>query len=53
MDLTIRELKKLKREELLEIMLAQGEEIDALRASVAELEAQLETHEFEMQKKYI
>ena len=44
------DLAKMKKKDLLEIMLAQGEEIDALRARVAELEAQLEKHEFEMQK---
>ena len=31
-------------------MLAQGEEIDALRARVAELEAQLANREFNLQK---
>lgn len=36
-----RELKKLKRSELLEIMLAQSEEIDRLRAELAEKERQL------------
>ena len=43
-------LNKLKKTELLEIMLAQGEEIDALRARVAELEAQLEKREFDLQQ---
>ena len=38
MDLTIRELKKLKREELLEIMLAQSREIDNLRAQLDKAE---------------
>lgn len=33
-----RELQKLKKQELLEIMLRQGEEIDELRARIAELE---------------
>ncbi len=45
-----RELLKLKKAELLEIMLAQGEEIDALRDRVAELEAQLAKQEFDLQK---
>ena len=44
------ELNKLKKKELLEIMLAQGEEIDALRARVADLEAQLENREFDLEK---
>ena len=43
-------LEKLKKKELLEIMLAQGEEIDALRARVAELETKLESRELEFQK---
>ena len=43
-------LDKLKKKELLEIMLAQGEEIDALRARVAELEGQLASRELEFQK---
>ncbi len=43
-------LDKLKKKELLEIMLAQGEEIDALRARVAELEAQLEDRQLQFQK---
>lgn len=38
-------LKKLKREELLEIMLAQGEKIDELQARVDELEAQVADRE--------
>lgn len=41
-------LDKMKKKDLLQIMLAQGEEIDALRARVAELEAQLANREFEM-----
>ena len=44
------ELLKLKKRELLEIMLKQGEEIDALRNRVAELEAQLNKREFDLQK---
>lgn len=42
-------LDKLKKKELLEIMLAQGEEIDALRARVTELEAQLADRELQFQ----
>lgn len=52
-----KELRKLKKTELLQIMLRQGEEIDALRArieelegEVAEKEAALEKHEFEIEK---
>ena len=37
-----RSLKKLKRSELLEIVLAQSEEIERLRAELAEKEAQLQ-----------
>lgn len=44
------DLLKLKKREILEIMLRQGEEIDTLRARVAELEAQLEKREFDMQR---
>ena len=44
------ELNKLKKKEILEIMLAQSEEIDALRARVAELEAQLTQYQFDMDK---
>ncbi len=51
------ELLKLKKRELLEIMLKQGEEIDALREKIAELEKELaakqeelEKHEFEIKK---
>ena len=40
------DLSRLKKKDLLEIMLRQGEEIDALRARVAELEAELENKEF-------
>lgn len=42
------DLSKLKKKDLLEILLAQGEEIDALRAKVAELEGQLASREFDM-----
>lgn len=44
------ELKKLKRDELLEIMLAQSEEIDRLRARVEELEAELNDRELKFEK---
>ncbi len=44
------DLSKLKKKELLEILVAQGEEIDALRAHVVSLEAQLANREFEMKK---
>lgn len=41
------DLSKLKKRELLEIMLAQGKEIDSLRERVTELEGQLANREFE------
>ena len=44
------DLSKLKKRELLEIMLAQGKEIDRLREKVAELEAQLANREFEFSR---
>lgn len=44
------ELAKLKKKDLLEIMLRQGEEIDALRARVADLEARLADREFTISK---
>ena len=44
------DLSKLKKHDLLEIMLAQSKEIDSLRERVAELEAQLESREFEFSK---
>jgi hypothetical protein len=44
------DLSKLKKRDLLEIMLRQGEEIDSLRAQVAELEAKLEDREFAINK---
>ena len=44
------DLSKLKRHELLEIMLAQSKEIDSLRERVSELEAQLAAREFEFSK---
>ena len=39
------DLTKMKKKEILEIMLAQGEEIDRLRAQVADLEAKLADRE--------
>lgn len=45
-----KELKKLKRQELLKIMLAQGEEIDRLNKRVAELEEQLANRELNFKK---
>lgn len=44
------DLSKLKKRELLEIMLAQGREIDSLRERVAELEARIADREFEFSK---
>ena len=51
------DLSKLKKREILEIMLKQGEEIDTLRARITELEsevaakeAELQKHEFNIQK---
>ena len=44
------DLSRLKKKELLEIMLAQGKEIDTLRNRVAELESQLANREFEFSK---
>lgn len=44
------DLSKMKKKELLEIMLAQGKEIDSLRARISELEAQLANREFEFSK---
>ena len=44
------DLSKLKKKELLEIMLRQGEEIDSLRKQVAELEAKLEDYNFKIYK---
>ena len=45
-----KELRKLKKTEILQIMLKQGEEIDALRERIAELEEQLAAKEAELQK---
>ena len=44
------DLAKLKKKDLLEIMLKQGEEIDALRAQVADLQKQLENRQFELSR---
>lgn len=44
------QLKKLKREELLEIMLAQSEEIDRLNARVEELEAEVNDRRIKFHK---
>ena len=44
------DLTKLKKHDMLEIMLAQSKEIDNLRDRVAELEAQLAAREFEFSK---
>ena len=44
------DLSKLKKKELLEIMLRQGEEIDSLREQVADLQAQLDNRQFELSK---
>ena len=44
------DLTKLKKHDMLEIMLAQSKEIDRLRERVADLEAQLESREFEFSK---
>ena len=49
-ETAVQDLSKLKKRELLEIMLAQGKEIDSLRERVAELEAQLDNREFEFSK---
>lgn len=42
------DLSKLKKKDLLEIMLRQGEEIDSLRAQVADLQAKLDSRDFEL-----
>lgn len=44
------DLLKLKKKDLLEIMLRQGEEIDRLRAQIADLEAKLEDRNFTFDK---
>ncbi len=43
---TENDLSKLKKKDLLEIMLKQGEEIDSLRSQVADLQAQLDDRNF-------
>ena len=45
-----RDLNKLKRQELLEIMLAQGREIDRLREQVADLQEQLDDRTIAIEK---
>ena len=49
-DEEVQDLSKLKKKDLLEIMLAQSKEIDSLREQVADLEAQLANREFEFDK---
>ena len=44
------DLSKLKKREILEIMLKQGEKIDTLRARIEELEAEIAAKEAELQK---
>ena len=44
------ELIKLKKKDLLEIMLKQSEEIDALRAQVADLQAKLDDRVFQFNR---
>lgn len=44
------DLSKLKKRDLLEIMLRQGEEIDSLRAQIADLEAQLADRRFKLDR---
>lgn len=48
--MTEKELHKLKRAELLEMMLAQSREIESLRARVEQLEAQLADKEIRIQE---
>ena len=48
--MTEKELHKLKRGELLEMMLAQSREIDTLRAKVRELEVKLADREIRIQE---
>jgi hypothetical protein len=45
-----RDLLKLKKKDLLEIMLEQGKEIDRLNAKVAELENELSVRAFDFQR---
>lgn len=48
--MTDKELRKLRRNELFEIMLAQGREIDLLKQKIADLEAALESREIRIQE---
>ena len=48
--MTEKELHKLKRAELLEMMLAQSREIESLRAHIEQLEAQLADREIRIQE---
>ena len=48
--MTEKELLKLKRSELLEIMLAQSKEIDSLREQIEEMKAKLEDKEIAISK---
>ena len=48
--MTEKELHKLKRGELLEMMLAQSREIDALRARISELEEKLADREIRIRE---
>ena len=48
--MTEKELLKLKRSEMLEIMLAQSREIDTLRKELEETRAKLEDREIRMEK---
>lgn len=45
-----KDLLKLRKKDLLEIMLAQSKEIDALRERVTELEEQLANREFDFER---
>ena len=49
-DMNKKELRKLKRTDLFEIMLAQSEEIDRLRAELATLKKQLEDKRILLEK---
>ena len=44
------DLLKLKKKDLLEIMLRQSEEIDELRAQIAELQAKLDDRDFQFNR---
>ena len=48
--MTEKELMRLKKSELLEIMLAQSKEIDSLRAQLAEAKAKLEDRRIRIQE---